>query len=109
MTPVFILFALCIAGHARWLSMWPLVFMGTISYPLYLVHSSLIYRLQLLAFSWGISEAYSAIPVLIAVLCVAASISFGVERPANRAIRGAYKRLRTRRASRPARCHGGSG
>jgi peptidoglycan/LPS O-acetylase OafA/YrhL len=88
------IFALFITGQLRWLRARAFVFLGQISYSLYLLHQAigyaLIHRLEA-----------NAVPSLVAVIfaaCVslilATILAYGVERPVMRILRDAWRRCR---------------
>jgi len=85
-------FALILTGRASILRARPLVWLGGISYSLYLVHNmagrALILRLQ--EAGWSPEAAFAA--ALLAVLLAATAINRAVERPALRAIRDIHAR-----------------
>lgn len=96
--------ALCFAGMAviawsaegglRWLAAPPLLWLGSISYSLYLVHEYPCYLvIRTLDRAGAPHEASVAIAILAAV-ALASAITYGVERPAMRQIRGAWRRFR---------------
>jgi peptidoglycan/LPS O-acetylase OafA/YrhL len=93
-------FALILVGGAGFLRNRVLVWFGAISYSLYLVHNyagrSLIASLQ--ASGWPVNASIAV--VLVAMICMAALLTFTVERPAQRAIRSWWKRHRNE--ARPA-------
>lgn len=90
------LFAAAIAGVAagklRVLEMRPLLFLGNISYPLYLIH--LMFGFYVIAGleSNGIDANLAIVAAVIAVVLFAAALHYAVERPAQHAIRAAYSR-----------------
>jgi peptidoglycan/LPS O-acetylase OafA/YrhL len=92
MTAVFGVFALCVINRGVWLTSRPLIFLGTISYSLYLLHGTLGYRLQLLNYNIGLSPLTNLAVATAVTICAAAAVTFLVERPANRAIRALYRR-----------------
>lgn len=68
------------------------LFLGTISYSLYLIHYTLCVKVimaQLESWGWSLVPA-SAVALAVALL-VASAITFLIERPANDAIRSRYK------------------
>jgi peptidoglycan/LPS O-acetylase OafA/YrhL len=90
-------FALILTGRAGFLRQPVLVWLGAISYSLYLVHNfagrSLILRLQDDA-GWSADASIAA--ALVASLVVATVLTYLVERPAQRLIRRAYANWRGR-------------
>jgi peptidoglycan/LPS O-acetylase OafA/YrhL len=96
MTAIFLLVTLAVAGYARWLASPPLVFLGTISYSLYVVHGTLGWRVQLLLHRLGVGPWSNLAVTTASAVGVASAVTFLVERPANRAIRAAYKKRLTR-------------
>jgi peptidoglycan/LPS O-acetylase OafA/YrhL len=87
-----VLFALLVHRRAGFLDTRLLVSLGTISYPLYLVHQNLGYVVlrALRASGCGYTLAVSAAAVLS--LAAASTLTFGVERPAMRALRSWRRR-----------------
>lgn len=76
------LFSLLARRRAGWLDMSILVYLGTISYPLYLLHQNIGYVLMTRALEHGVPVAV-AIAVAVAVAIGLASIvTLGIERPA---------------------------
>ncbi len=96
-------FALFLAGGLRWLAHGPFLWLGGISYSLYLLHQAigfaLIHRLE----AAGVAPMAAVALALAAVLLLASALNRLVERPAMRAIRDAW-RTRTGHA-RPATGH----
>jgi peptidoglycan/LPS O-acetylase OafA/YrhL len=90
------LFYLFVGGKLAWIAVRPMVYLGTISYSLYLIHASIgnafIPRLPGL---WRWPALAMAVPLLIS-LAAAAAITHGVEQPALRVIRNLYKAWRPR-------------
>ncbi len=96
------LFGLLHADMVACLRSRALVFLGAISYSLYLVHQNLGYILIHRAYGLGISP-WISVPVAVAVvLLVATGLTYLVEKPANRALRRAYGAHRTRKSTQPA-------
>lgn len=92
-------FYLFLAGRAGWLAARPLVFLGTISYSLYLIHDAvgtvLLTQWSLL-WNWPLTLMGLA---LAACLGISMAMTFGVEYPALGAIRSLYNRVRGRRTA----------
>lgn len=88
-TVIFALFSGGFLGGLRWA---PFVFLGTISYSLYLLHQaigfSLIWHLELV----GVRASLAALIAAVIVTLLAIGLTFLVERPAMRAIRRARRR-----------------
>ena len=77
----FILFYLIVLGKLQFLNHSALVFLGTISYSLYLVHQNIGYVIINIMNSWNLTHPiYIVIPILISVL-LASTITFKIEKP----------------------------
>jgi len=88
----FAVFALCVAGYGGLLRQPVLLWLGGISYPLYLIHGIPGIRVQILLASLGV-PAWLNLAVTVAVaLTLAWSISKWVERPGGAALRRAAVR-----------------
>jgi peptidoglycan/LPS O-acetylase OafA/YrhL len=87
-------FLLILRGRAGFLRSAPLVWFGTISYSLYLLHNfagrSLIADLQ----RSGWSTNFSIVAVTLLIIGAAALLTYTIERPAQRAIRSWWSRRR---------------
>lgn len=96
----FAAFYLLAFGRLTWLATRPLVFLGAISYSLYLVHQNIgfIVLRALAAFPRPL-QIGAAIAV---ALLLASLLTFGIERPALRGIRAWYKARRLPRPASPA-------
>jgi peptidoglycan/LPS O-acetylase OafA/YrhL len=90
------LFYLFVSGRLGWIAVRPMVYLGTISYSLYLIHgcigSACIPRLPML---WRWPALTMAVPLLLS-LAAAALMTHGVEQPCLRLIRRLYKSWRPR-------------
>ena len=86
------IFALFTSGRLRWLRAAPFVFLGGISYSLYLLHQAigfaLIHRLE----AAGVSSLAAVAVVMVAVLGLATTLTYAVERPAMRRLRDGWRR-----------------
>lgn len=87
------------SGRSRWLCLPPLVWLGTISYPLYLLHENIGWSLQLRLLSLGLPIDLTVVVALIFSLALAAMVTRWVERPAMRWIRGRYRQRPQRAAA----------
>lgn len=85
------LFAVAASGRVRFLRFAPLVWVGTISYPLYLIHENagwaLLRRLEIM----GIPANAAILITTFVALAVAAVITYLIEKPAMSAIRGWFR------------------
>lgn len=86
------IFALFTGERLRWLRAAPFVFLGGISYSLYLLHQAigfaLIHRLE----AAGVSSLAAVAVVMVAVLGLATTLTYAVERPAMRRLRDGWRR-----------------
>ncbi len=82
---IFIAFYAFIYGWLRWIAFRPLVFLGTISYALYVAHDAwgTVVRWYLID-RWGVPDPVALVAVFFGSLGIATLITFGVERPAQR-------------------------
>lgn len=90
----FILFWLAVSGRMRWLLNRPLLWLGSISYTLYLVHQMLGFRViaWLEAAGWSVN---AAIAVAIVFACaLATALTHWIEQPSLQFIRQWYQRRR---------------
>ncbi|MDB5366024.1 MAG: acyltransferase [Rhodospirillales bacterium] len=86
------MFALAVSGRMSWIRRPFLVWLGGISYPLYLVHQMIGYRVIRFGDGFGLSR-WIVVPLAIAAsIAVASLVALYVERPSLRAIRGWYSR-----------------
>ncbi len=69
----------------------PLVWLGTISYPLYLLHENIGWALMLQLQKIGLSLDLTIVATICASLLLAAAVTFWVEQPSMRWIRSGYK------------------
>ncbi len=77
----------------RWLEVRPLLFLGTISYSLYLIHQNIGYVVFRACYARGFNN-YLGIAMAAAVaISLATVMTFVIERPAMRAIRDWYRRF----------------
>jgi peptidoglycan/LPS O-acetylase OafA/YrhL len=101
----FALFAL-ILRNARWLcavlSARPLVYLGTISYSLYLLHQNIGYVILRALYARAVPPGVAVTVTFAAVLLLAAAVNALVETPARAAIRAAWRARRLRAEAAPA-------
>jgi len=81
---------LATAGQLKWLASPPLVYLGSISYPLYLVHQNVGYVILRTLNGWGLNANVSFLLALAGVLGLAVALSRFVEWPALAAIKARY-------------------
>lgn len=84
---LFTVFALAINGALRGCVLSVTVWLGAISYPLYLVHRELGYQVLFKLHALGVPSLISFVITLIGALVLASIMCYGVERPAMRALR----------------------
>lgn len=73
--------AMAIGGRLRFLSAGPFVWLGAISYSLYLVHQNIGYIIIRSAESVGVTPMIAVLIASTATLMIAAAMHYGVERP----------------------------
>jgi peptidoglycan/LPS O-acetylase OafA/YrhL len=95
------LFLLFIRGKLQVLAYRPFIFLGTVSYMLYLLHQSIGYILIATLEGAGVAPWISIVFTALVVMSVASLLTFAVERPAMQAIRDYYKRWRDSAMSSP--------
>ncbi len=92
-----LLFLAFITGRLRWIVVAPLVFLGDISYPLYLLHQNIGYAIISRMEKAGLtSEAWLIVPVIVALL-LAIGVNRLVEKPARETLRRLWKGSALRR------------
>lgn len=88
-------------GKLGWLARRPLVFLGTISYALFLTHQHIgwiiIDRLE----RRGVDPNLAVLVALTVALALATTLTFLIEKPAQKAIRNAYADWKAARAAAP--------
>lgn len=83
----FLAFALALSGRLTVFCRSPLLWLGTISYSLYLTHQMLGYRVIMSLKSLGVSHLTASAIATVGALALASLITLLVERPAQRALR----------------------
>lgn len=90
-----VVFALAVwlaaAGRLALLRYGPFVWLGSISYPLYLLHENIGWSIQLQLGALGLSTTTTALVALVVILLLAAAVTRWVEQPAMRWIRTRYR------------------
>lgn len=79
------------AGRLRWLRTPVLVWVGAISYPLYLLHENIGWAVQLQVIRLGLGTDASVLAALAVALLLATALHRWVEQPALQAIRRGYR------------------
>jgi peptidoglycan/LPS O-acetylase OafA/YrhL len=82
-----LVFYLAIRGYLRWICVKPLVWLGTISYSLYLIHQNIGYAMIRALYQVDFNPNLSILLTTIAMMLIAAGMTFGVERPGMKWIR----------------------
>lgn len=90
----FLLFGLAVSGRMRWLLNRPLIWLGSISYTLYLVHQMLGFRLLAWLEAAGLTLNLAIALTMLAMCGVATLVTQTVEQPALRRLRDWYQRVR---------------
>ena len=80
------------SGHLPWLAHPVLAFFGTISYTLYLLHENIGWVVQRAVLAQGLPFDLGIAAAFIVAVVLAALLSYGIEKPAMRWIRDAYRR-----------------
>jgi peptidoglycan/LPS O-acetylase OafA/YrhL len=89
----YLLFALLVSGRLTILNRQPLLLLGAISYPLYLLHETLGWMVIRQLYAWGIEDTLVLVLVPLALsIALASAVHTAVEVPAQRAIRGWVRR-----------------
>jgi peptidoglycan/LPS O-acetylase OafA/YrhL len=85
-------FYLFVLGYLKWISVKPLVFLGTISYTLYLVHQHIGYVIIRFGYSLGLNPLVSIAMAALVAFGLAVGITYTVERPCLRLVRDWYRK-----------------
>jgi peptidoglycan/LPS O-acetylase OafA/YrhL len=80
-------------GYLVYVARGPFLFLGTISYTLYLVHQNFGYIVIRSATQHGISTNIAILIAIALSICLAATLTWLIEKPAQAWLRGLYKRL----------------
>ena len=94
-TGMFLLFTVTACGWMPFLAVRPLVFLGTISYAVYLLHQSIGFRIQEYVVIRAGGSAWAGFAAaILSIGMLATLVTFGVERPAQPWIRDRYAKWR---------------
>ncbi len=96
----FAVFYVFVYGKLSILAVRPLLFLGAISYPLYLVHQNIGYVILRWLYSVDVSPFFAVPCALVIIFGIATGITYLVERPASTKIRAWYTAVTTRRRER---------
>ncbi len=98
---VFVTMTLVVSGRLGWIVSVPTVFLGTISYPLYLLHDEVGRALMDRLSQWGFSRWEGFGCSLGIVLLLATALTFLVEQPSLKWIRRKYAELKSSKLPTP--------
>ncbi|OFI33865.1 acyltransferase family protein [Alteromonas lipolytica] len=87
---VFAVFYLAIAGHLKFLIFTPFLFLGSISYSLYLVHQNIGYLIINKSYLYGLSPYFAICIALFTCLMLATLITYFIEKPSLKLMRNYY-------------------
>lgn len=85
-------FALSIGGRLRWLTARPFVFVGGISYSLYLLHQAIGFSVIHWLEEHGMRPTIAALVAAVGSILLATAMTYGVEKPALRWLRARWAR-----------------
>lgn len=91
----FAVFSLAVAGRLNWLANPPLLWLGSLSYSLYLVHQNIGYGVITWAYNAGLPGWIGVTLALGVALTLASLIHYNIEQPALRRFRAWRKRAET--------------
>lgn len=84
-------FYLAIQGHLKFVNFKPLIYLGTISYSLYLVHQNIGYSIIRSLYQFQVNPNLSILIATAISLLIAVGITFKIERPALKWLRQRYE------------------
>lgn len=94
--------ALAVLGRLSWIVSPATIWLGAVSYPLYLIHRNIGYQVLFRLHDAGVPSVISVPVVIAGALIAAAVLTFAIERPARDALRriaAAHRSWRTRPAA----------
>jgi peptidoglycan/LPS O-acetylase OafA/YrhL len=86
-----LLFYLAMQGYLKFIQLKPLIFLGTISYSLYLVHQNIGYSIILALYNVKVNPNISVLIATVISIAIATVITFKIEQPALKWIRKRYE------------------
>jgi peptidoglycan/LPS O-acetylase OafA/YrhL len=89
---------LAIQGYLSFINLKPLIFLGTVSYTIYLIHQNIGYVIIRQFYQYNINPNFSIIFAICVSITLATLITFWVEQPANEWIRKKYKEYQSKAA-----------
>jgi peptidoglycan/LPS O-acetylase OafA/YrhL len=89
-------FCLLATGRLGGVARAPLVFLGAISYPLYLLHQNIGYIVIRESLRLGMSTDFAILTAIAVSIGLAAALTWSIEKPARAWLRNAYARYRAR-------------
>ncbi|MET0366488.1 MAG: acyltransferase [Sphingobium sp.] len=89
-------FAAMVEGRLQWLCLRPLLWIGSISYSLYLVHQHIGFVIMLNSDRFGLPPLMGYALACIAAVGLGAALHYGVERPASKVILRLWRNRRSR-------------
>jgi peptidoglycan/LPS O-acetylase OafA/YrhL len=90
-------FALAVLDKLRMLASRPLIWLGAVSYSLYLTHQMIGYRIISALDSWGVGDEFAVLITICIALLLAHTLTFTVERASRRAIVRRYEHYKAGR------------
>lgn len=90
------IFCLVAAGRLGGIARGPLIFLGTISYPLYLLHQNIGYIVMRESMRIGVPTDLAILLAIAITIGLAAALTWSVEKPARAWLRDVYARHRPR-------------
>ena len=93
------LFAITVFGAPRFLQTRVLVFLGSISYALYLVHQNIGYVIIRSAYGWGLGSHTAVALAVVSAVAIASAVTFWVEIPARKRLTAMIPRWLERNSS----------